>query len=230
MKTVSAVKGIIPLFLLVIFVRSLGASAIATAEVQADFGDQHCAMSSSGAFVRCTLFDPNNLNMLVAQGTANASAAQFSVSATATAVSNGVGSASGSSSAVFDEMVVADGATSATTLIGHYLVSFSAARSGQFSATINQGDGLFSIQDEGSPIGGMINVMSHFAPGVPFEVNMSAHFFASAPEQIYGFIDVELLNFTDQNGDPVSVTTIPEPGSFPIFALLLAICGLRFLR
>jgi len=229
MKTVSAVKGIIPLFLLVIFARSLGASTIATAEVQADFGSQHCSQSSSGVLVYCNLYGP--LSRFEAGSWAEAKAGPFSVYANANANTNPsvLASASATASATFDELVIADG-SGTSILIGHYLVSFSALTSGQFSATIDQGDGQFRIQDEGSPIGGMITVLSHYTPGVPFEVRMSGLALASGPDQLYGLIEVDLINFSDQNGDPVLVTPIPEPGSFPIFALLLAICGLNFLR
>jgi hypothetical protein len=200
-------------------------STIATAEVQADFDGQQCSQSSAGAFVRCAFYDPNNLNNLVAQATADATASLFSVFAEATAENNGSATASGNSSATFDELVVAGG-SGPSILIGHYQVSFSSATSGQFNATVSQGDGQLQIQ-YGSA-GGMRDVMSDYTPGVPFEVTMSAHFFASAPLQSYGFIGVDLVNFTDQNGNPVSVTPIPEPGSRPIFGLILGV--LAFLK
>lgn len=200
------------------------ASTIATAEVQAAFDGQHCSQSSAGAFVRCALYDPNNLNNLIAQATADAIASLFDVFAEATAENNGGASASGNSSATFDELVVAGG-SGPSILIGHYQVSFSSATSGQFSATVNQGDGQLQIQ-YGSA-GGMRDVMSDYTPGVPFEVTMSAHFVASTPLQTFGFISVDLVNFTDQNGHPVSVTPIPEPGSGPIIGLLLGMYAYR---
>jgi hypothetical protein len=229
---------LVSFFLLKSTVLSAGAISSATVFTSTidigPLGGSICSLTSSGAAISCESGLPGNPGLAQAQASSSAGLGFLSLEAATGAFT---GSAVASASASYD-FTLYFLPTVSGMITGEYSVSARTEAdftpggpNGSISLGQTNATGLTFPVAESTFITNPVLLVSDIVAGQPLEILGSGSMFTDTPGGEGSMASIQLIGFFDQDGNPLTFTTVPEPTLFPmIFLVTGLVWGLTILR